>query len=415
MPRRSDDNIVFFPESLHIGRVRDFIAILFDKIDQRGYEEVTLDFTRTKISFAEAMLPLIVTIMRYRDEKVRFRTKMPANEEQRRLFINCGWGQLMDSRVTHTPLSSTQHLPATRFTDSQSQSRVVTQAIDRVLKVAAIPSRETLSALEWAVNEITDNVLVHSKSEVGGLVQMSIHSKSKEIEFVVSDAGIGIPESMRLGQHAKLSDQEAIEHAIKEGVTSNPLVGQGNGLFGTFQICALSGGSFHINSGKAYLVRTRAGDVDLRATEQIIQGTSLSCLINYSAPQLLERALRFQGTPHMPIDLIDLYEDEEGYLVFNVREEAESTGSRLAAFQARKKLQEILRLSKANHLIIDFSGIGVLSSSFADEFIGKLANNLTMRVFKDRVRLRRLTASNLQIINRSFHQRLGCPLPGVVI
>ena len=54
--------------------------------------------------------------------------------------------------------------------------------------------RSDFAAIEWSLNEIMDNVLVHSESNFGGLVQLTtFNNYNKKIEFIVSDGGNGIP------------------------------------------------------------------------------------------------------------------------------------------------------------------------------------------------------------------------------
>jgi anti-sigma regulatory factor (Ser/Thr protein kinase) len=115
------------------------------------------------------------------------------------------------------------------------------------LKTLSFVTRDDLRALEWSVNEICDNVLNHSLSEIGGLFQFNLRRFSREVEFIVADAGIGIPNSLRSIANKGWSDEFALEQSIKQGVTRDPKFGQGNGLFGTYQIAALSGGTFHIS------------------------------------------------------------------------------------------------------------------------------------------------------------------------
>ena len=46
--------------------------------------------------------------------------------------------------------------------------------------------RADFAAFEWSVNELTDNVLVHSEPRIGGIVQVStFHKMSKRVQFVV--------------------------------------------------------------------------------------------------------------------------------------------------------------------------------------------------------------------------------------
>ena len=88
--------------------------------------------------------------------------------------------------------------------------------------LGAVPDleRSDFAAFEWAVNEITDNVLVHSNSVVGGIVQVSTFAKfRKRVQFVVADAGIGIPVSLRSGKPEIHSDMDALDQAIRRRVS----------------------------------------------------------------------------------------------------------------------------------------------------------------------------------------------------
>ena len=111
--------------------------------------------------------------------------------------------------------------------------------------------RAALAGLEWSLNEITDNVLVHAEAPLGGLVQVSTFTEAKRIMFVVADAGRGVLSSMREG-HPEIADaSSAIAEAVKQGVTGGR--GQGNGLAGTLQIATVTCGSFRITSDRAQL------------------------------------------------------------------------------------------------------------------------------------------------------------------
>jgi hypothetical protein len=62
-------------------------------------------------------------------------------------------------------------VPATQFTYDVEQRQAVTRIANGILGAIPDLDRRELAALEWSVNEITDNVLVHSQSPVGGLEQ----------------------------------------------------------------------------------------------------------------------------------------------------------------------------------------------------------------------------------------------------
>ena len=117
--------------------------------------------------------------------------------------------------------------------------------------------------------------------------------------------------------------------AIKEGVTRDNAIGQGNGLFGSYQICTQSKGRFFLSSQHAQLNWT---DGTLRISNNRIpyDGTLVVAEVNFSDPGLLGEALKFDGRIHSPLDPIERhYEAERSEdLYFELAEEAESLGNR---------------------------------------------------------------------------------------
>jgi anti-sigma regulatory factor (Ser/Thr protein kinase) len=88
--------------------------------------------------------------------------------------------------------------PATQFKGPEDQQTAVNRIADAILGAIPDMDRADFAAFEWAISELTDNVLTHSESQIGGLVQVSTFEKDKKrVEFVVSDAGVGIPASLR--------------------------------------------------------------------------------------------------------------------------------------------------------------------------------------------------------------------------
>lgn len=77
-------------------------------------------------------------------------------------------------------------------------------------------SRSRLKAIEWSSNEITDNVLVHAQSEIGGIIQVIAMRNNNGVEFVVGDAGLGVARSLRSSHHEIYSDVDALSRAIEE-------------------------------------------------------------------------------------------------------------------------------------------------------------------------------------------------------
>jgi len=82
-----------------------------------------------------------------------------------------------------------------------------------------------------ALAEIGANVIHHSEAEVG-FVAAQRYRKKKTLLFVVGDGGIGIRESLARGVLTAqgLSDSEALELAVRPGVTGKPGLHSGVGL-----------------------------------------------------------------------------------------------------------------------------------------------------------------------------------------
>jgi len=76
----------------------------------------------------------------------------------------------------------------------------------------------------------------------------------------------------------------------------------------------------------------------------------------------------------VPVDRIEMkYEtNQDGLLHFPIKEEARSLGSRAGGLPVRNKLDNLIGMKGVRAIGVDFSGVEVISSSFADEVFGKL-------------------------------------------
>lgn len=82
------------------------------------------------------------------------------------------------------------------------------------------------------------------------------------------------------------------------------------------------------------------------------------------------------------------------------------TGTRIAA----QKLKNIIfnSLKEGNKkVILDFDGVNVVSSSFADELIGKIIAENGFVYFMRYFELRNISPFNISVINRSVEQRVA--------
>ena len=403
------ENLIVFPSEVRLRDVRAVESQISHLVEFRGYLAIELDFSRCMVIFAECMVPLVCFCLSHAEESIKFTIKLPMYDKLRRLFINCGWANLLAPRqFKECGIEISDNIPVIRFIDHTKQDAIVNQCVDRLLKQIEHLKREDLRAVEWTVNEICDNVMNHSKSRIGGLFQLNICRIAREVEFMVADAGIGIPDSLRSIKNHEWTDEIALEQCIKQGVTRDPNFGQGNGLYGSFEMAAISGGAFHINSGHAHLVLTRGGHVQVKHDKQRFSGTLVLCAINFSQNAILEQALAFKGENYHMVDLVELkYEIDENTLLFSMRSEADSLGSRRSGFEIRRKMSNLLIMNGHMRILCDMDGIGVMSSSFADEVFGKLAREFGPSTYRERVALTNLSVINEKIIAKAIEQRLA--------
>ncbi|MDO5123959.1 MAG: hypothetical protein Q4D44_04755 [Eubacteriales bacterium] len=108
-----------------------------------------------------------------------------------------------------------------------------------------------LDGLIWCINEVMDNVLVHSEAKCG-FVMAQYHKKKQAFVLCVYDCGTGIFNSLKNSSHKPASEIDALTLAIQEGVGDGK--GQGNGLYGLYEIVKNNGGRLVISSGKSTLM-----------------------------------------------------------------------------------------------------------------------------------------------------------------
>lgn len=393
--------------------VRRVLAAIHDAIEKRGYSEIELDFSRCESAFSSAMLPLCAHVLKLRANRIDIRLVLPTSERLMRLFKNTGWAFLLCPRDFEQPRRDavTKQFPATIFTTHEEQNAVLDDLLEKLLAVIPNFSRAAFSAVEWALCEITDNVTNHSRSNVGGLLQLSVFDiATKKVEFTVSDAGVGVAQTLREAKPEISSDINALLESVQSGVTRNAIDYQGNGLYGTLEICRAGKGRFSLNAGHAALICAN-GTVQAKAESIPFSGTTVDAHIDFSEPHLLEKALSINGIIHKPVDYIEnKYEqDDLRYIVFKVNEQTTSFRSRPAGKPMKTKLANLIANCPGQVLNVDFENIAVVSSSFADEVFGKLFVELGPMNFMQAVRLVNVSPTVRALIDRAIKQRMQNP------
>ena len=398
-----DGGLIKIAGDLTLGSFRRLLAAIHQATEEKGFADITLDFSATASAFPAPMCALLAICARLRDERdVDLTLIRPTEGKLRRLFANANWAHLATSRKFEgSTWQPTDVMPARRFSSPEEQENIVRQIVDAVLSSPAGLTRRDLAAFEWAVFEIADNVLRHADSPQGGFVQLSQYPTRQQVEFVVADAGRGIPQTMRTTRPG-LSDAEALGLSIERGITSTE-AGMGHGLFGTQQASRVGTGSFAIHSGYASI----GSESGLRDETIPVVGTLVVVRLDYSEPEALWQALedrdRFDSADYVELR----YEDEtDDVLNFVVTKEVGSVGSRFSGRSARTKIENLLAMYPSYPIHVDFDGISVISSSFADEFLGKLFVRIGALRFMTAIQLRGVSPTVRSVLDRAILQRV---------
>ena len=403
---RSDGNHIYFDEKV-IGDPLNATAALHNLITKQGYADIILDFSRSTHVSPDFMLPFTTICRKYRRDKVDFDIIMPENRKTASLLSNTNWAHLIDpDKYLPKNEDNISHLSARQFMTPEDHYRAVDDSVELILRSLDGIGRNRIKALEWAINEITDNVLNHSDSPVGGIIQVMAFKNEKKIDFLVCDAGITIPQSLRSGQLNLRDDPSLLRAAIEEGVTKNRQTNQGNGLFGTFKCCEVSGGKFSILSGMVSLSH-KPGQLSVSRNKIPFPGTYIRASISYDYEKLLERALVFRGRPHVPIhDYVDRqYMGEADCIQFVVKDELKAFGTRESGRSARTKILNLMDNGRTA-IEFDFSDVSLISSSFADEVFGKLFSELGPLTFGQLCRFKSVDATVRGLMDRAITQRM---------
>ncbi len=409
MPLYSDMNKITVHGELSVDDGMRIIAAMHNTVDKKQFPDFHLDFTACTKAFSAQMLPIASRCQAYWKESIDVKLTLPRDDKMRRLFLNANWAHLIDVRsFDESRFRGYTHAPAIKFGNGKEQNEAVNKVLDILLAAISHFKRADIRAIEWAINEVTDNVINHAQSNTGGLIQVSNYRQRQQIEFVVSDAGVGIPATLRPGHPEIQSDTEALDKAIREGITRDKSVGQGNGLYGSWRISQQSGGEIKILSGYANLISSERNGLKISKLDIPMNGTVVASRIGYSEKIDLTDALVFEGRTFVPVDYIETHfdEDEEGNIRFVLAEECDGFGSRAAGDPVRRKALNLIKCLGTGKLIVDCSGVPLVSSSFADELFGKLFLEIGPIEFTNSVQLVNLDPLVKNLIDKAVMQRM---------
>lgn len=403
-----ENNSIIFNNIFSMSQLHFALKSIYDAVFIKSYSNIILDFSNLNAAFADGMVPLCSYIMYVKEIGIDVEYIAPTTDKLNRMFINANWAHLIDNSVIESKYSGYLQFPTTIVKNDDDLSSVVNNILDCLLRATDLQSRRDLGVIEWAINEIAENILRHSESKIGGLVHLSRFVKNKKcIEIVFADSGIGIANSLKtIPQYCNKSDTDLIELATREGITNGK--GMGNGLFGARSACIQSNGYFKIysNHGKLEITSPEEDCILLRNMKIPFNGTAVCVALDFSTPGVLEKALKFNNKIYHCFSAYTEHKYDDEDLVFIVKNEVASLSTRAIGLCFRNKVINLIEMQNPDYITFDFIGIeSTMSSSFADEVFGKIIQEKGKN-FINNIKLKNITDINKNLISRAIIQRL---------
>jgi len=385
-------------------------ACLYNLVEKQNYQKVTLDFTNVEHAYPDFMLPFIAQVRGYRFHRnIDFLTELPKSFTAKRFFDNTNYTFFLkgEGDIRRSPYY--QNIPAQTFKDEDEQFEVVNRLLEWLLGTVKELKRDDLKAFEWALAEITDNVITHAEDPLGGLVQAGYFRKNNTVQFVICDAGIGIPTSLRIdSEYASLTDRDAVVKAIEESVTGKKSTNQGNGLYGTYELARHSEGQFSIRSGYGLLYLDKKNMPVIEDSKIPFNGTVIVCNLKLGNADLIAQALKIGGQSHeISYDYLDQISGEETDTtrIILVNENS-GFASRRKAAPLRQKVINIVKTT-GKKIILDFRDVHIISSSFADEFLAKMFDEFGPIIFMQKISIKNANKTVAALLDRAVLLRMS--------
>lgn len=382
----------------HPSNVSDFYWALYKLTQKKGYQEIYIDCSSTEPVFPNACVPVAAAIQHYKKLGIDVTIEEMTPFLTITKFANPLEANHDNIRLAPDPISRIW-----KFTDALGVHELTTAFVD-ALSERIECQRGVLDGFEWCINEIMDNVLQHSQSSEG-LAQIQIHPEVKNVVVCIVDTGIGIYGTLKGTEYKPRNATDAITLSLKEGVTRDKSIGQGNGLWGLSEIVSHNDGVLRITSGPGSLFHVKG---NVRTFDRLPflshdnYGTIVDFQINTNSEIDISKALKYD---HVNLR-IEKMENASGELIISVRKESHGTGTRRSAEQLRNKIVNAINESNSK-VILDFTGVGIVSSSFSDELIGKLVMSYGFYNFQNYIQLVGMSTTIQGIVHKAIAQRLS--------
>ncbi len=394
-----DNNIIRIHRMDHPSCASDFLYSIYGGT-KSGYSDFIIVSEAERI-FPNACVPIAGIIDYYKEKRVNFSFDIP----EKGYLNKCEFNSPKEMSSIEIKSLANPFDILFRYSES-SQVAALTQAYIDSLSHIVECEKGVVDGIIWCINEVMDNVLIHGGTNYG-FVMSQVHSVTNHIAFCVYDSGIGIYNSLKNTKHHPKSPLDAISLSIQEGVGDGK--GQGNGLYGLYRIIEGNGGRLTITTGSASLMMLRSGDrktfTHLPFLDYYRNGTTVDFQIDISKEIDIQTVLRsIGGFDGFDIRIDNMIQDND-FLLYDVYENCIGTATREAGLWIRNDVLNILKRNNSP-MILDFTRVSSVSSSFIDEFVCKLIVQIGIIKFNQVFRIQGMNDTIKYLCDRSAYMRI---------
>lgn len=395
------DNRIRFSNMTNQRLIPEFINSICRLVYKFKHKKIILDFEEVDTVFPLPIVPIVSYIDFFRNiESIEFEFINLSGYLKHINIVNPNSAEVL---IENDSLKCLDKI--WRFENSD-HVHALSSIIIRDIRRTTVCGEGVLDACRWGVNEVMDNVIQHSMIK-RGFIMAQIQKSNNSVNICVFDYGIGIFKSLRGTDYHPKNAIDAIMLSVKEGVTRDKKIGQGNGLWGLFNMVAQNDGFLTIISGKGGInFREKGKKLDTYKDIIFLNKTNQATTITFHLYLNKNISIKDAIGGHEIIDMFveDMHNDYD-QIVYKIDSVASGTGTRESAIQIRNELINIYTKYKKK-IIIDFSNIGIISSSFADELLCKLIIDYGMFQFQRIFEIKNMNKTIQTIFDKSLAQRM---------
>lgn len=217
-------------------------------------DNISFDLSRTEFICPFGIILLTGTIHECLVSGKTAKYRRPNKEATKKFLSGIGFNnffKLSDGEYKHKIESPNVQLKQLDHVDY-----MLTDQILEVFGFSLQMSEGVQGSLKLALNELMTNAFDHSGSHRGCYVCAQSYQQAKLIRLCIADFGIGILRCLRQNPtYSNLAnDEQAIQFAVQEGVTSRTTGSAGYGLTHIQRFIKINGGKMYILSGEGKIV-----------------------------------------------------------------------------------------------------------------------------------------------------------------